>query len=192
MWSLLAAVVLGAPAQAGEPVTWVGIDYTYARMIGTGDFNEPDAIFPGYLDKWNQLWIEEIVPELVSTLRAEVTVDDDAVMARNQTATSRQIERRDAGQSVLTETTITTDLLSASVRGYALRATSGDALVLVVDRYVKLQEQGCAWVVWFDAGTRQLRAANRYCKEASGFGFRNYWFHPLKELLPEIKRTRPD
>ena len=102
------------------------------------------------------------------------------------------IERRDAGKAVLDQSTITTAAIASSVRGYSLSATSGDALVLIVDRYVKLQEAGCVWVVWFDAGTRQVAAANRYCKEASGFGFRNYWFHPLKELLPEIRKTRPE
>lgn len=190
MPALLLALLTAGEALARDTVVWVGLDYSFVRMIGTGDFNEPAEIFPGYLEKWNALWIDEMVPEMRSALRADIVVDIDGVTALNRKATSRQIERRDGGRSILDETTISGTMLAEQVRGYTLSETSGTALVIVVDRLVKLQESGCSWVVWFDVSSRRIQSQARMCKEASGFGFRNYWFHPLKDLVPELRATR--
>lgn len=184
-------LALMSPAEAGEPVVWAGIDYSMVRMIGTGDFNEPSEIFPGYLLKWNALFVEEMVPELARMLHAEVIVDDAGVTAANERASARQIERRDAGSAILQETTISAADLERAVAGYALQSTSGQGLVFVADRLVKLQETGCGWVVWFDVASRDIEFQTRVCAEAGGFGFRNYWFRPFKEMVPLAKKTRP-
>lgn len=189
MLTLLATLLTTAPAHAD--VVWTGVDFSYARFIGTGDFNEPSEIFPGYLSKWNKMFVDEIVPDLVGSLKATVSVDNDGIFTVNAKANASQIDRKDGGQSLLDETIITTATIAEAVKGYPLKATSGTGLVLIVDRYVKLQEQGCTWIVWYDVGTRAVKSSTRSCEKASGFGFRNYWFHPLKELQADIKRTFP-
>lgn len=187
---LLLLPLLIAAKKSATPVTFLGIDYSQAAFIGTTDFSDPAAIFPGYLNTWNQLWADEIMEDMNKAV-GPVTLENEATFETNKKATADQIKREDGPESWVNETDITDERLGALVKGYALKETSGLGLVLVVDRYVKLQQTGCTWIVYFDIATRGITAKERVCKEASGFGFRNYWFRTEKELLPEIKSLKP-
>lgn len=90
-------------AMAGEPLTFAGIDYSHAKFIGTGDFEEPAEIFPGMLNRWNQLWVEGILPKMQATLGRGIALDNDAVFAANSKASAAQVERRDGGGGIVTE-----------------------------------------------------------------------------------------
>lgn len=182
--------LLVAAKKNATPVTFIGIDYSQASFIGTSDFSEPSAIFPGYLNTWNQMWADEIMEDMNKAI-GPVTLRNEATFEANKRATPDQIKREDGPASWVDETTMTPEKLDALVKGYTLQETSGLGLVLVVDRYVKLQQTGCNWIVYFDIATRGITAKERVCEEASGFGFRNYWFRTQKELLDEIKGLKP-
>jgi hypothetical protein len=91
-WLLAATLALGA-----EPLAFAGIDYSHAKFIGTGDFEKPGDIFPGMLNRWNQLWVEELLPKMPGLLGSEIALDNDGVFAVNAKAGASQIERRDGG-----------------------------------------------------------------------------------------------
>ncbi len=47
------------PALASDTVVWAGLDFTKVKMIGPGQFTEPENIFPGMLTAWNNLFLQE-------------------------------------------------------------------------------------------------------------------------------------
>ena len=72
------------------------------------------------------------------------------------------------------------------VKSYKLKHEKGIGLVFVVDRLVKLQETGCIYVVFFDVSSRKVLKCERVSEKAFGFGFRNYWFRPVKEAVRKL------
>src|SRR5947209_7999722 len=77
-----------------DTLIWCGLDYSKVKMIGLSDFRQPDQIFPGMLDRWNELFKREMLPKL-SSMAPVVRVDTDAVYARNSQASPSQIVRED-------------------------------------------------------------------------------------------------
>ena len=185
---LFIALLLGAKSTV--PVTFVGIDYSLAKFIGSGDFQDVGQVTTYYPGEWNRLWASEQMEDLAKAA-GPVTQEIQTVAANNGKVAEAQIVRADGGDSNVTATDITAEALQKLVRGYTLTSKEGLGLVLVVDRYVKLQETGCSYIVYFDAASRDIRAQERVCKQASGFGFRNYWFRTEKDLMGDIGRLKP-
>lgn len=186
--TFLLALLLGA--KSATPVTFVGIDYSQARFVGSGDFTDVAQVTAYYPGEWNRLWAKEMMEDLAKAV-GPVSQDIDIVTASNARVTEAQILRMDGGDSVVTDSEITPASLQSLVRSYDMKGAEGLGLVLVVDRYVKLQEQGCTWVVYFDAQSRDIQASKRVCEKAAGFGFRNYWFRTAKDLVDDIKKLKP-
>jgi len=174
---------------SANTLVWCGLDYSEVKMIGTMDFRQPDQIFPGELIKWNGLFMNEMLPKL-EAMSPSVESDLDAVEARNQKASASQIEREDGTRAEKVDPTdITASNIADIVSSYKLKHDSGVGLVFIMDRLVKAQEVGCLYVVFFDIGSRKVLHSERIVAPAGGFGFRNYWFRPIKtavEKLPKI------
>ncbi len=183
---LTALVLLWVPTTSRAEVVWTGIDYSMVQMYGTGDFNDPAAIFPGYLGKWNMLFVDEKIPALGLRYGTSVSTSLSHISAVNAKATTDQIIRDDFPS--LKESHIDDAQIAAAVKGYELDVDEGFGVVLVADRLVKSAQIGCVFIVEYDIGSREVLSTQRTCEKAAGFGFRNYWFRPFKTALERIDR----
>lgn len=184
-----AAQAKGLPeeAAAADAIVWAGLDYSQVKMFGTQDFKDPGAIFPGFLEKWNELFIKEIVPKLGNQFGKSVVVDIDGVTAANRKAKPSQVVQKDGGKELLEASDITPQDIAAAVKAYKMANKTGVGLVLIVDRFVKAEEAGCVYAVFFDVASRKVLSSTRGCYKAAGFGFRNYWFRPIKSAIDDLK-----
>lgn len=156
------------------------------KMIGTGDFRRPEEIFPGMLEKWNELFMKEMLPRL-EALDSSLRTDLHAVAQRNSKAGASQIQHEDGTRQEKVDTSHITDAdLAKAVRSYDLKIDRGLGLVFIVDRLVKLQHTGCLYVVFFDVRSRKVVFSERVCADAAGGGFRNYWFRPIKTAVEKL------
>ena len=188
----LAGFVQAEVAAEAKTLVWCGLDYSQVKMIGTMDFRQPNQIFPGTLLEWNGLFMKEMLPKL-EAMSPSVESDLHAVEDRNQKASASQIEREDGTRAEKVDPTdITATKIADIVISYKLKHDSGVGLVFIMDRLVKAQEVGCLYVVFFDIGSRKVLHSERIVAPAGGYGFRNYWFRPIKtavEKLPKIYKT---
>ena len=169
-------------------LVWCGLDYSMAKMIGTTDFNEPGQIFPGALVEWNGLFMTEMLPKL-EKMAPDLQTDLDGVRAKNEKATAKQIVREDGTMSEMVDaTTITDKDIAHEVNSLPMKKEQGLGLVFIMDRLVKVQERGCLYVVFFDIRTRKVVYSERFVGKAGGFGFRNYWFRPVKDAVDKLPR----
>ncbi len=165
-----------------DEVVWLGIDYSAVKMVGIGAFNEPAKIFPGFLEKWNGLFLDEMMPELRARVRRPLRVDIDAVVASNQRASARQI----VNAATYAGTAVTPQDVERIVRGYHLNGRRGVGLVFVMDTMLKHEERACLYTTFVDLRTHAVIDSQHGCYPAGGFGFRNYWFAPIKAALAEL------
>lgn len=204
------------PLMSSDTVVWVGLDYSMVRMIGTTDFNMPDVIFPGMLEKWNQLFLDERVELVAKTLGKRVVTDIGGVTERNKTATSEQIILTPDPKFMVKESHITQQDISAAVRSYRMEKTNGLGLVFIVDRLVRRplyepvtdtdsigrhhgqtggqtggEARGAVYVVFFDIATREVISAEREVHPvATGSNFRNFWFGIIKDTDKNLGKYR--
>jgi len=184
-------VILTHPrVQGAEAVVWLGLDYSGVQMIGLDAFNEPDRIFPGFLEDWNRLFLREKLETLSRKLQKPVTIDTGAVEARNRTAGKGQILLEDGNLQRHVEAPRWSEAqVAGMVKGYDVATKRGVGLVFIVERMVKVRgarsdrSVGCVWRVFFDLESREILMCHRGCHDAAGFGFRNYWFNVVKEAL---------
>jgi len=176
------------PGTAVTPGTlvWCGLDYSHVKMIGTQDFKNADAIFPSMLESWNGLFMKEMLPKLEKMAPGAAT-DINAIQPGNAKAGGSAIVREDGTEAeMVTPTHITAQDIATIVKSYKIRHTQGLGLVFIVDRLVKSQQTGCLYVVFFDIATRKVVYSQRCCEKASGAGFRNYWFGPIKKTVKDL------
>ena len=187
MFGLLAAGAAHAQVTDNpDALIWCGLDYSRVKMIGTTDFNRPNEIFPGMLVAWNGLFMKEMLPEL-EKMSPSLGSDMAAVGAANDKASAKQIEREDGTREEKVNLLHLKEKDIASiVRSYKLKHDKGLGLVFVMDRLVKVQETGCLYVVFFDVSSRKVLKCERVSEKAFGFGFRNYWFRPVKEAVRKL------
>ena len=180
-------------AQAGDvpadkTLVWCGLDYSKVKMIGSMDFRRPEQIFPARLADWNGLFMKEMLPK-VEGITKSLRTDLSAVQARNEKATSKQIEREDGSrEEKVLSTHITETDIAATIRSYELKQRQGLGLVFIMDRLVKLQETGCLFVVFFDIDSREVLLSQRVCAEADGSSFRSHWFNPIKIAVKKLPK----
>jgi hypothetical protein len=200
------------PLIKSDTVIWAGLDYSMVRMIGTNDFNVPDLIFPGRLDKWNALFLDERIERVAHTLGKRVLVDIGGVTELNKTANKDQIILRRGSQRAITEKShITPENIATTIKSYKLENTNGLGLVFIVDRLVEryygppapisnpnfvqsgTYEAACGavYIVFFDVATREVISVDRKIHSVdAGANFRNFWFGIIKDTDGDLGKYR--
>lgn len=174
---------------SADHVTWAGLDYSRVSMVSITDFRDPDAIFPGYLDKWNGLFIVELIDDLSAALGKDVRTDTEGVTAINQAASPDQIHRKAADSIWVSSPQLQESDIRAMVSAYDLNVVSGVGLAFQMESLLKEQQQGCLFVTFFDIASREVLWSERTCEDVGGFGFRNYYFRPPKSAALGLKDT---
>jgi len=195
--ALIYGVLAGAAAAEKNPLlaspqmVWAGLDYSHVRMIGGADaFKDPEAIFAGEFESWNNLFLKERIKLIQKESRKEVVVDIDAVTAANKHPDSKQIISSPGSDDTISSSHLTAAKIAAFVRAYDLKEKSGLAVVFIADRFVHVgkQGEGAVYVVAFDLATREVVFSERLVSRAGGYGFRNYWFRVIKDAEKALKQ----
>jgi hypothetical protein len=173
-----------------DTVKWVGLDYSMVRMVGPEDFRKPETIFPAMLDNWNALFVQERIGRIGGALGKKVVLDTADMSEHNRQATAKQVIPSAGPEDGVEKTHLSDSDIAKAVRSYQLETKEGLALVFIVDRLVKPSQNGAVYVVFFDAKTREVLTCDRHIGRATGGGFRNYWFHVIKETDETLKRYR--
>lgn len=201
-----------------DKIVWVGLDYSMVRMIGTNEFRNTDLIFPGMFLEWNDLFIrEKWYQRLGKRLGKEVIVDTDEMYQRNRLATPKQVFEEADIEKALADA-ITPEDIAAAVQSYQLQEQEGVGLVFVMDVFTRKPDlhwniaqvvslgtlsiaedinplvrgpwKGSIQVVFFDIATREVLYTESDFHRAGGYGFRNYWFHPVKHAIEDLEKLR--
>ena len=178
------------PVLASDTLVWAGLDYSKVRMIGAGQFNDPQSIFPGMLEAWNNLFLTERIRFLEKETKKHVTLDIAGVTAANKTATAKQVISSPGADDTIEKSHITQEEIARAVKSYKMENQSGLGVVFIVDRLIKEDKNGAGavYVVCFDIASREVICAQREIHKPTGFGFRNYWFRVIKDAEPALRK----
>jgi hypothetical protein len=191
MLAALPAAETTATPKTGT-VVWAGLDYSMVRLIGPGEFSNPETIFPGMLEAWNNVFLQERIKFVEKQTKKQVTLDVGGVTKVNKAATGKQIVNVPGPDDTIEKSHITAQDIARKVKSYKMENKSGLGAVFIVDRLVKQDKkgQGAVYVVYFDIASREVLFKERKVSNATGFGFRNYWFKVIKDAEGTLGKYR--
>ncbi len=165
--------------------TWLGLDFSKAKMIGSEGFTDPYQIKNRFFDSWNQLFLSEAEKyNIGETFRKDqVTNYLDVVKKRNEMVNIDDLV-------IDHEYNLTEDDIKSMVGGYDLGDNTGLGLVFIVEAFDKNAEEGRFWVTFIDNDTKQVLLTKKLEGKAGGFGLRNYWAKSYYNVLKEIDKKQ--
>ncbi len=178
---LLAIFVIGSQLSAQgsykNEVTWMGLDFTHAKLINRTAFTNSRVIKDSYLSKWNNIIFNEPKKFDVSKYFGieHLTFDISEVTDRNS-----QIEHQslvvDHADKLLQK-----DEIKEIIAQYP--KADGIGLLLLVESFDKNNTTGTYWACFFDRATSEVLSAQKIAGRAKGIGIRNYWANSLYQAM---------
>ncbi len=170
------------------PLTYYGIDFTKAILIGDATANATDIIsrqFTGI----NELMINEAKKYDISGALRRVGLPSnlDMVAKRNEKINpDKLLSSNTEDYNHLKEADINT-----LVKGFNTDGKAGTGLLFIVDAMSKPQKAVSVWVTFFDIKTKKVLLTERVEGTVGmGFSFRNYWATGFKKIIDTIKSKK--
>jgi hypothetical protein len=193
--SFLLLSAFAAPAQkdgdivrSDKPITWLGIDFTMTRFIGSAtqfkDAGEVtlDQVREKYVPGWNELFINEQKKFDVAKYvhRESVAYALDVTSRANNKVGESFFSGDPSDFSRLSESDI-----ASAVKKYDFMGKKGVGLLFFVEGMSKGRKEAAAWITFVDMGSKTVLQTRRVTGKASGFGFRNFWAGAFLNILKD-------
>jgi hypothetical protein len=164
-----------------KTMTWFGLDFSNARLIGSQAFPNPPDIRDNYMKSWNNLIFDEREKYDIRKIfkKSDVHFDLKLVADLNKAIDPAKLVTDD-------DCIISKEHVQQIVKGYNTGDAKGIGLVLIVESLNKNRDKGYMWVTFFDLATKDVLVAEKLEGEAGGAGFRNYWAKALFNILIRV------
>jgi hypothetical protein len=184
------------------PVTWIGVDYQFAKHIGTPTNSSVtyspwtvvkktdngivtnDEFRDSYTVQWNQLFIDEQKKYNVAKAidRSSVAYAIDVCINANKKLTKKEFFSNNPSDfKTITETNITD-----AVKNYDFQGNKGLGMMFFVEGMDKGTTEEGIWVTFVNMDTKTVLLTHYVSSKSQGSGFRNYWAKPLWVALKEM------
>ncbi|NML41626.1 hypothetical protein HHL17_30860 [Chitinophaga sp. G-6-1-13] len=160
--------------------TWLGVDFTQARLLGDAAASDVNRHFTGINDVIRNEPKKYDVKGAFH--RSSVQFDLSETNARNADVNVDKMKsENEADYSRLKPEDIT-----KLVKGYKFGDKKGIGVLFVMEAMSKTEKEAAMYVTVVDMGSRNVLMTERMTGKAQGFGFRNYWAYTVHKVLEHI------
>ncbi|WP_326994595.1 hypothetical protein [Chitinophaga sp. 212800010-3] len=167
-----------------ESFTWLGVDFTQARLIGDAGANAQDVVarqFTGI----NQVVVNE--PKKYDIPGAfhhdKFTSDLSLVNKRNEAVNPESLKSESTGDFER----LKPEDLNKLVKSYDFSGKHGIGVLFVMDGMNKSDKRASMYVTIIDMDKKNVLMAERYSGKAQGFSWRNYWAYTIYKVLGDVE-----
>lgn len=169
------------------PVTWLGMDFSQMKFIGSEEAYKKEVINAEFVGKYIPLWENFFLKEPKKYNPARAVHRDTVHFAMNVTekvnsALTKNFFDTDPGHFK----TLTEKDIDAIIKNYDFLGNKGIGMLLIVEGMDKGRAQGGAWVTFVDMDKKTVLYTVFRTGNSRGFGFRNYWAHPWPVILDDF------
>jgi hypothetical protein len=153
-----------------KDVTFYGLDFSRARLIGSFGFNQPAKIQDYHMPDWNYMFIKEKRKyNLSKTFKIKrVNYDFDIVTQRNKDI--------DIFRAIIDEEySIEKPEIEQAIAEYKDSKNKGLGLSFMVESLDYHKNIAVIWVTFFDIETGKVLLCEHMRGDAIGLSFRNWW-----------------
>lgn len=167
-------------------VTWLGLDFTSAKLLGDRERFGSESDVRHLIDAWNDLILKEPDKFDIAKTIGRTKVEN-AVEITNEHNTELDVMSMFSNEEK-DYLHIKTSDVEEIVAGYDFKSLSGIGLMFNVESFNKLNEEGSIWITFIDMGTKEVLFTERMVAEPKGFGMRNFWAGCIYTILAKIQK----
>lgn len=190
MNNLFAQTLKDVFTNSETPIFYLGIDFTQARLIDDATANEIDIRDRQYT-AINDVIVNEPKKYDLAEAFHKSYIDHDLglVAKRNEKANAEAIKSSNTADYHRFKE----DDVSKLVSGFDFSGKTGVGLLFVVEAMSKSQKAAAIWVTLVDMKSKKVLMTERMegnVGKFGGFGFKNYWAGPFKDVIDEIHKKK--
>lgn len=171
------ATTVAAQDSFKKEVTWLGLDFTEAKLFPKAAFANPEAIRMNYLLKWNQIVLNESKKfNVAKFFKIETLNHDISLVGERNLAIPLGNLIVDNSKQDFSEQNV-----KSIISQYP--TTEGIGLVFIVESFNKSNTTGTFWATFFDRSTLEVLSTKRIQGLATGMGIRNYWANSIHKAM---------
>ena len=183
--NLMAQTVKDVFNSSETPIFYLGVDFTLAKLIDAPEMalDVRDRNYPAI----NAQLVNEPKKYDLAAAFHKSNIDHDLSMVekRNAKINAEEIKSSNsADYSRLMDGDIT-----KLVKSWDFAGKKGVGLMFVVEGMSKQRKGASMWVTLVDMGSKKVLMTERVeGKTSIGFGFRNYWLNPIRDVINDIEK----
>jgi hypothetical protein len=168
--------------------TWLGIDYSHVKLIGSfSNFNEntkitPEIIKNDYFVRWNELILKESNKYTIDKMfrKKDINYNIEGVTAINA--------QTDLTSIVQTTSPNYTEIqLQQFVKNYYFNQSEGIGLLFVAESMNKIREEAIYHVLAINLTNNEILLCDKFTTKPGGIGLRNYWASSYLKVIETIR-----
>jgi hypothetical protein len=169
-------------------ITWLGIDYSHVKLIGSfSNFNEntkitPEIIKNDYFVRWNELILKESNKYTIDKMfrKKDINYNIEGVTAINA--------QTDLTSIVQTTSPNYTEIqLQQFVKNYYFNQSEGIGLMFVAESMNKIREEAIYHVLAINLTNNEILLCDKFTTKPGGIGLRNYWASSYLKVIETIR-----
>lgn len=169
-------------------ITWLGIDYSHVKLIGSfSNFNEntkitPEIIKNDYFVRWNELILKESNKYTIDKMfrKKDINYSIEGITAINAQTDLTSIE-----QAITPN--YTESQLQQFVKNYYFNQADGIGLLFVAESMNKIREEAIYHVLAINLTNNEILLSDRFTTKPGGIGLRNYWASSYLKVIETIR-----
>jgi hypothetical protein len=163
-------------------ITWMGIDFSFAQFTQKS-FNLPKDVLIYYFNDWNLLIISDHKKYNIRTSFRKPVMHFNLswVSKRN-----RQIKLQMVKEHIEAATLLSSQKIIEYVQTFTFPNNSLYALLMIVESFDEASKTASVWVVIANTRTKETVLCERFIKNPSGIGIKNYWARTFYNIFLDI------
>jgi hypothetical protein len=188
-------ILLSLPCQAQEmsdifdrktKITWVGIDFTGAKLIGDRERFGSHEDVKNLMISWNELMLKEPEKFDMGLAIDKIRVADDFSITDDHNADLNIGELFSTSEGDYFH--LRPNDIIEIVDNYDFKGKTGIGVMINVESFSKLKKEGCAWVTFVDMARKEVFFSERVTGEPGGAGLRNYWGNAIYDMMKAMRK----
>jgi len=167
-------------------ITWLGLDFTNAKLIGDRERFGGESDVRHLLDAWNTLILAE--PEKFDVAKAVGrTKLENAVEVTNEHNAELDVMSMFSDNEKDFEHIKPSDVAQI-IADYDFNGKSGIGLMFVVESFSKINEEGSIYVTFINMDSKEVLFTERMVGIPKGFGMRNFWAGAVYTVITKMQK----
>ncbi len=168
------------------PVTWLGLDFSTAKLIGDREKFGSESDVRHMLDAWNDLILKESDKYNIAKAIGRKKVDNaiEVTKDHNSEVDVMAMFSEDAKDYLHVKTSDVEEIIS----GYDFKGKGGIGLMFIVESFSKLNDEGSIWVTFVNMDSKEVLFTEHLVNNPGGAGVRNFWAGCINGVITKMQK----
>lgn len=168
------------------PVTWLGLDFTGAKLIGDRERLGSISDVQHLVEAWNDIMLKEAEKYDVALAIDKIKVENAVEITKEHNANLDVSDMFSSEQK--DHVRFRPDVIAAIIADYDFKGKDGIGVMFNVESFSKLNGEAALWVTFINMGTKDVFFSERMTGEPGGAGLRNYWANAVYNILKSMRK----